>query len=49
MIAVPAILWRVANRSEEDPKMAIPISQVWTVTKYVWQQKLKGNKRYPLC
>ena len=28
--------------------MAIPVSQVWTVVKYVWQQKLKGNKRYPL-
>jgi len=31
--------------------MAIPISQVWTVVKYVWGQKLKGNERYPwfLC
>jgi len=28
--------------------MAIPISQVWTVATYVWKQKLKGNKRYPL-
>jgi MoaA/NifB/PqqE/SkfB family radical SAM enzyme len=28
--------------------MAIPISQVWTVVQYVWKQKLKGNKRYPL-
>src|SRR6202789_1092520 len=28
--------------------MAIPISQVWTVVKYVWKQKLAGNKRYPL-
>src|SRR5271155_512873 len=28
--------------------MAIPISQVWTVATYVWKQKLKGNKKYPL-
>jgi hopanoid biosynthesis associated radical SAM protein HpnH len=28
--------------------MAIPISQAWTVFSYVWQQKLKGRKRYPL-
>ena len=28
--------------------MAIPISQVWTVVKYVWKQKLTGKKRYPL-
>ena len=28
--------------------MAITISQVATVVKYVWKQKLKGNKRYPL-
>jgi hopanoid biosynthesis associated radical SAM protein HpnH len=28
--------------------MAIPISQVWTVATYVWKQRLKGNKKYPL-
>lgn len=28
--------------------MSIPISQAWTVFSYVWKQRLKGNKRYPL-
>ena len=28
--------------------MSVPISQMWTVAKYVVTQKLKGRKRYPL-
>lgn len=28
--------------------MAVPISQMWAVTKYVVQKKLSGQKRYPL-
>lgn len=28
--------------------MAVPISQVWTVTSYVLKQKLLGRRRYPL-
>jgi hopanoid biosynthesis associated radical SAM protein HpnH len=28
--------------------MAVPISQMWTVTSYVLRQKLAGRKRYPL-
>ena len=28
--------------------MAVPISQMWTVTSYVLKQKLAGRKRYPL-
>lgn len=28
--------------------MAVPVSQAWTVTRYVLSQKLKGRKRYPL-
>jgi len=28
--------------------MAIPISQMWTVSTYVLKKKLAGNKRYPL-
>jgi hypothetical protein len=30
-------------------KMAIPISQMWTVSTYVLKKKLTGNKRYPWC
>ena len=33
---------------EVIPKMAIPISQVWTVATYVWKKKMAGTKRYPL-
>ena len=29
--------------------MAVPVSQMYTVTKYVLTQKLRGVKRYPLC
>src|ERR671934_374490 len=29
-------------------KMAVPISQMWTVASYVLKQKLRGRKRYPL-
>ena len=28
--------------------MAVPVSQMYTVTKYVLTQKLRGVKRYPL-
>ncbi len=28
--------------------MAVPVSQVWTVTSYVLKQKLLGRRRYPL-
>ena len=28
--------------------MGVPVSQMWTVTRYVMGQRLKGNKRYPL-
>ncbi|MFZ0758987.1 MAG: adenosyl-hopene transferase HpnH [Candidatus Sulfotelmatobacter sp.] len=28
--------------------MAVPVSQMWTVTSYVLRQKLAGRKRYPL-
>ena len=28
--------------------MAVPISQMWTVAKYVIEQKVRGIKRYPL-
>jgi MoaA/NifB/PqqE/SkfB family radical SAM enzyme len=28
--------------------MAVPISQMWTVSTYVLKKKLAGNKRYPL-
>jgi hopanoid biosynthesis associated radical SAM protein HpnH len=28
--------------------MAVPISQMWTVAKYVLSQRLRGNRRYPL-
>src|SRR5438046_541099 len=28
--------------------MAVPVSQIWTVTSYVLRQKLAGRKRYPL-
>src|SRR5512134_252113 len=28
--------------------MAVPVSQMYTVTKYVLKQKLRGVKRYPL-
>ena len=28
--------------------MAVPLSQMLTVTSYVFSQKLKGVKRYPL-
>jgi hopanoid biosynthesis associated radical SAM protein HpnH len=33
---------------EADPKMAIPVSQMWTVASYVVGKRLKGVKRYPL-
>ena len=28
--------------------MSIPVSQMWTVTRYVLKQRSKGNRRYPL-
>lgn len=28
--------------------MAVPISQMWTVAKYVLGQRMRGNRRYPL-
>ena len=28
--------------------MAVPISQMWAVTKYVLGKSLRGEKRYPL-
>jgi len=28
--------------------MAVPITQMWTVGKYVIKQKMNGRKRYPL-
>lgn len=28
--------------------MGVPVSQMWTVAKYVLTQKLRGRKRYPL-
>lgn len=28
--------------------MAVPISQMWTVAKYVLSQRMRGNRRYPL-
>ncbi len=28
--------------------MSVPVSQMWTVVKYVLSQKLRGNRRYPL-
>ena len=28
--------------------MAVPVSQMWTVTSYVLRQKLAGRKQYPL-
>ena len=28
--------------------MAVPVSQMWTVASYVVNQRLRGNKRYPL-
>src|SRR5207247_10549311 len=34
--------------SRERRKMAVPISQMWTVATYVLKQKLKGRKQYPL-
>jgi len=33
---------------EVNPKMAIPISQMWTVSTYVLRNRLDGIKRYPL-
>src|ERR1700692_3183743 len=30
------------------PIMAVPVSQMWTVTSYVLRQKLAGRKQYPL-
>ena len=28
--------------------MAVPVSQMWTVSSYVLKQKLAGRKQYPL-
>ena len=28
--------------------MAVPVSQMWTVSSYVFRQKLAGRKQYPL-
>lgn len=36
------------DRKEGERGMAVPLSQMATVTKYVLTQKLKGVKRYPL-
>ena len=30
-------------------QMGVPISQMWTVAKYVLGKKIRGIKRYPLC
>jgi hypothetical protein len=37
-----------AYRLQEQRCMGVPISQMWTVSKYVLSQKLRGNRRYPL-
>ncbi len=39
---------RRSTALEDYPKMAIPISQMWTVATYVLKKKLTGVKRYPL-
>lgn len=31
-----------------ETAMGVPVSQMWTVAKYVLTQKLRGRKRYPL-
>jgi hopanoid biosynthesis associated radical SAM protein HpnH len=47
------VRWPVAaitdiDRKEGERGMAVPLSQMATVTKYVLTQKMKGVKRYPL-
>jgi hopanoid biosynthesis associated radical SAM protein HpnH len=36
------------NPQELPPIMAVPVSQMWTVSSYVLKQKLAGRKQYPL-
>jgi hopanoid biosynthesis associated radical SAM protein HpnH len=35
-------------KSEVFYRMAVPVSQMWTVATYVLKQKIKGRRRYPL-
>src|SRR5258708_39452135 len=35
-------------KKDRSSNLAVPISQMWTVTSYVLKQKLAGRRRYPL-
>src|ERR1035441_8557938 len=47
-LSVTASVRVSAGAQKEIHKMAVPVSQAWTVASYVLKQKLKGRKKYPL-